>query len=52
MTANDILTLSIDRYGILISTEPFYLEMTWGSIVLAIVLVVGLKTLRRRKKGK
>lgn len=52
MTANDFLTFSLDRYGVVISTDPFYLEMTWGSVVLAIVLVVGLKTLRRRKAKK
>ena len=52
MTANDILTISLDRYGFMIDTEPFYISLSWGGIVLAGLLVVGLKTVRKYKRKK
>lgn len=52
MTANDFLTISIDRYGFMIDTEPLYISLSWGGIVLVGLVIVSLKTLRRYKNKK
>ena len=52
MTANDFLTVSLDRYGFMIDTEPFYISLSWGGIVLVGLLIVGLKTVRKYKRKK
>jgi|LakMenEpi03Aug12_release.lakeMendotaPanAssembly.Ray.scaffolds.fasta_scaffold4550288_1 hypothetical protein len=52
MTSNDILTFSMDRYGMVLNTDPLYLEITWGVIALVVVGILGLRTLKKRKKTK
>jgi hypothetical protein len=52
MYDDNFFTLGFDRYGITLSTEPVYFSITWGFIALVVVVIVGLKTLRRRKRNK
>lgn len=52
MCDGNFFTLGLDKWGVTLSTEPVYFSITWGFIALVVVVIVGLKTLRRRKRNK
>ena len=52
MWDDDFFSIHFDSFGITLNSTPFYVSLSWVSIIVTTVLVVGLKTLRRRKRNK
>jgi hypothetical protein len=48
---NNFVTIEIDRWGVMFSTEPYYFSISWGGFALIAVVIMGLR-LRKVLKTK
>ncbi len=48
---NTFVTIELDRWGFMFSTEPYYFSISWGGFALIAGIVIGLR-LRKVLKTK
>jgi len=52
MCSDNFFTIGLDGWGFTVSSDPVYFSLTWATVAVLVLITLGLKTLRRRKRNK
>jgi len=52
MWRDDFLTIHFDQYGFTLDTNLAYISLSWLTLGVLVLSVVGYKITRKQKKGK